>query len=62
MADSHRIALDAATLSDAPLLSNLLELYIHDLSEVFHDVELGADGRFGYDRSEEHTSELQSPA
>ncbi len=49
MADSHRIALDAATLSDAPLLSNLLELYIHDLSEVFHDVELGADGRFGYD-------------
>jgi predicted acetyltransferase len=49
MADSHRIALDAATLSDAPLLSNLLELYIHDLSEVFHDVELGADGRFGYE-------------
>ena len=49
MADFHTIALDAATLSDASLLSNLLELYIHDLSEVFLDVELGADGRFGYD-------------
>jgi predicted acetyltransferase len=50
MADSQGITLDEATLSDAPLLSNLLELYIHDLSEVFPNIELGEDGRFGYDR------------
>lgn len=30
-----------------PILANLLELYIHDFS-AFHDVKLGADGRFGY--------------
>jgi len=34
--------------SDGALLSNLLELYIHDLSAIFVDVELGQDGRFGY--------------
>lgn len=28
-------------------MENLLELYIHDLSEAF-DVEIGPDGRFGY--------------
>jgi predicted acetyltransferase len=32
------------------LLANLLELYVHDLSEVFPLIELGADGRFGYDK------------
>jgi predicted acetyltransferase len=37
-------------VADARVLANLLELYIHDLSEVFPDVELGADGRFGYSR------------
>lgn len=30
-----------------PVLANLLELYAHDFSE-FHQLELGADGRFGY--------------
>jgi predicted acetyltransferase len=30
-----------------PILANLLELYAHDFSE-FSEVELGADGRFGY--------------
>lgn len=29
------------------ILANLLELYAHDFSE-FHDVAIGADGRFGY--------------
>ena len=47
MVDSQEIALDAATPRDAEVLSNLLELYTHDLSEIF-PVELGADGRFGY--------------
>jgi predicted acetyltransferase len=30
-----------------PILANLLELYIHDFSEL-HKLEIGADGRFGY--------------
>jgi len=33
----------------AGLLANLLELYIHDLSEIF-SVRPGPDGRFGYDK------------
>jgi predicted acetyltransferase len=47
--DPAAVALEVATLADAPLLANLLELYIHDLSEAFA-VEVGSDGRFGYDR------------
>jgi hypothetical protein len=43
----HNVTLELATEGDATLLANLLELYIHDLSEVFH-IELGVDGRFGY--------------
>src|SRR5262245_49984086 len=49
MIDSETVVLDHAPPQDAALLANLLELYIHDLSEVF-PVELGADGRYGYDR------------
>lgn len=30
------------------ILTNLLELYAHDFSE-FHDVAIGADGKFGYE-------------
>ncbi len=41
--------LERATPAAAPLLANLLELYIHDLSEIF-PIDLGPDGRFGYDR------------
>lgn len=40
--------LSAAGPTDHALLSNLLELYIHDLSAAFPHVKLGADGRFGY--------------
>jgi predicted acetyltransferase len=36
-----------ASPEQAPILANLFELYAHDFSE-FHDVDLGADGRFGY--------------
>ncbi len=50
MVDPHEVVLDVATLRDSTLLSNLLELYIHDLSEAFPNIELGADGRFGYDK------------
>ena len=44
----HEVSLDPAALSEQSLLSNLLELYIHDLSVIFPHVELGSDGRFGY--------------
>ncbi len=43
------VTLDEARSADAQLLANLLELYVHDLSEAFPAIELGADGRFGYD-------------
>jgi predicted acetyltransferase len=36
-----------ATPDQEPIVANLLELYAHDFSEFF-DLELGADGRFGY--------------
>jgi len=46
---SPSVTLERATPDAAPLLANLLQLYIHDLSEIF-PIELGPDGRFGYDR------------
>lgn len=50
MVDQDDVALRVATVHDASLLANLLELYIHDMSEVFPNVELGTDGRFGYEK------------
>ena len=44
--------------SDAAVLSNLLELYSHDLSDVFA-LELGANGRFGYDKLPLYWSEAE---
>ena len=49
MIDSPEVVLEVATAHDAPVLSNLMELYAHDLSAVF-SLELGPDGRFGYER------------
>lgn len=46
---SDCVRLQRATPDEDPLLRNLLELYIHDLSELF-PVEVGPDGRFGYDK------------
>jgi predicted acetyltransferase len=43
------VTLDPAPPDAAPLLSNLLALYMHDMSEIF-PVEVGADGRFAYDK------------
>ena len=42
------VTLDVASSADAPLLENLLELYVHDMSEVFTEIDVGPDGRFGY--------------
>lgn len=43
----ENVAVTPAGLEQAPVLANLLELYAHDFSE-FHDIEIGPDGRFGY--------------
>ncbi|MBD0326151.1 MAG: GNAT family N-acetyltransferase [Pyrinomonadaceae bacterium] len=42
-----QVEIEAATREQQPVLANLLELYTHDFSEIL-DVQLGADGRFGY--------------
>jgi predicted acetyltransferase len=41
------IEITPALPEQEPVLANLLELYAHDFSE-FTELELGADGRFGY--------------
>ncbi len=46
--DQRGVSLGPAAEADAPVLANLLELYIHDLSAAFPDITLGPDGRFGY--------------
>jgi predicted acetyltransferase len=46
---SDEVTLVPARPEDRALLANLLELYVHDLSEIF-DVTPGEDGRFGYER------------
>jgi len=48
MIDSQEVVLELATVQDAAVLSNLVELYAHDLSDVFA-LDLGPDGRFGYE-------------
>jgi predicted acetyltransferase len=44
------VSLEPAAPAEEPVLANLLQLYIHDLSEIFPKVALGADGRFEYPR------------
>jgi hypothetical protein len=56
MLASHDVTLQPATVADAALLTNLLELYVHDLSEIF-PVTIGADGRFGYPKLDLYWSE-----
>ena len=59
MNDSSEVILEPATLRDAAVLSNLLELYSHDLSDVFA-LEPGVDGRFGYEKLPLYWSEPES--
>ncbi|HVN85698.1 MAG TPA: GNAT family N-acetyltransferase [Candidatus Binatia bacterium] len=44
---------------DGARLSNLLELYAHDLSDIF-PIRVGPDGRFGYDKLPRYWSEPDS--
>ncbi|MEP7124117.1 MAG: GNAT family N-acetyltransferase [Byssovorax sp.] len=48
MLHPREISLTEAAQSDAPLLANLLQLYIHDLSEAFPNIVLGPDGLYSY--------------
>jgi len=43
-----QVTLERATAGALGLLSNLMELYIHDLSALFPHVSLGEEGRYGY--------------
>jgi predicted acetyltransferase len=43
-----QVVVEPAVHRDATVIANLLELYSHDLSEVFC-LELGTGGRFGYE-------------
>jgi predicted acetyltransferase len=53
---SRKLELQKATSEDADTLANLLELYAHDLSDVF-DLELSHDGRYGYKKLQLYFSE-----
>lgn len=53
------VSLTPATPSDQILLANLLELYTHDLSAIFPNVQLGPDGRFGYPALSLYSSDPQ---
>jgi predicted acetyltransferase len=50
------IAIEQATPDKLTLLANLLELYLHDMSETF-PIEPGGDGRFGYSKLSLYWSE-----
>ncbi len=54
---SAHVEVAPARPEQQPILANLLELYAHDFSE-FHDVAIGADGRFGYKSLPLYWSEL----
>ena len=59
MTNPEEVTLEVALLRDFSLLANLLELYLHDLSEAFPSIELGPDGRFGYEKLPLYWSEPQ---
>jgi predicted acetyltransferase len=44
---SRKVQVTPATAEQQPTLANLLELYVHDFSEIL-DLEVGENGRFGY--------------
>ena len=57
--EDDNVRLVPATRDDAPLLENLLQLYIHDLSEAF-SVDLDEKGRFAYPPLPRYWSEPDS--
>jgi predicted acetyltransferase len=59
MIGSCEVVLEPALLRDTAVLANLLELYSHDLSDVFA-LEPGADGLFGYKKLPLYWSEPEN--
>jgi predicted acetyltransferase len=53
------VTLERAPLADESLLANLLELYIHDMSEFF-PLKVDREGRFRYDRLPLYSSQPDS--
>jgi predicted acetyltransferase len=47
--DSHDVRLESVAIGDRDILANLVELYLHDLSETF-PIDPGPAGRFGYEK------------
>jgi predicted acetyltransferase len=56
MPASQDVTLEVAAIHTAPVLTRLLELYLHDMSEIF-PIEIRRDGRFGYDKLSLYWSE-----
>ena len=56
-ADDSAVSIELASEAEGALLANLLELYMHDLSDVFAVIQLGPQGRFGYPRLASYWSE-----
>ena len=56
MIDAEEVTVVPASRQDFTALSNLLELYSHDLSDVF-SLEPGPDARFGYAKLPLYASE-----
>src|SRR5687768_1081924 len=48
MVNNPSVRVEPAGAHELPLVGNLMELYLHDMSEVF-PIDVGEDGRFGYD-------------
>jgi len=59
--DPSEVSVVRAGRSESALLSNLLELYVHDLSPLFPQVELDASGRFGYPKLPLYLDETGEP-
>ena len=57
MATDPAVTLERASQADAGTVANLLQLYIHDLSAIFPNVEIGPDGLFRYDQLPRYWSE-----
>ncbi|HET7545362.1 MAG TPA: GNAT family N-acetyltransferase [Polyangiaceae bacterium] len=53
------VCIDLVRDEEYLLLANLLELYLHDLSETFAQIQLGPDGRFGYPWLESYWTERE---
>src|SRR5689334_21244509 len=56
MPGARQITLELVPESGAARLGQLVELYLHDMSETF-PIEPGEDGRFGYPRLAAYWSE-----